>query len=96
MKNSHFDIIKYPIITEKSTRATEENKYVFEVDVNASKGEVKKAVEKIFNVTVKAVNIINVFGKTKYFRGRKGKRNDYKKAIVSIEQGQTIDVAAGV
>lgn len=94
--SSHFEIIRAPIITEKATALTEFNKVVFEVSSCATKTSIKKAVKAIFNVDALAVNIINVQGKKKNFKGRKGQRSDFKKAIVTLAKGQTIDYTAGV
>jgi large subunit ribosomal protein L23 len=95
-KESIYDIIRYPVVTEKSTLAAESNKYIFKVKVCATKSSVKNAIEKIFNVKVLKVNSLNVIGKTKRFRGILGKRSDYKKVIVSVAEGQTIDASLGV
>lgn len=93
---THYDIIRSPIITEKSTSLGEQNKFAFKVSPDATKTGVKNAVQALFKVEVKAVNILNVKGKVKLFRGRKGKRPDYKKAIVTLAKGQTLDYTAGV
>ena len=79
MKNI-YDIIKFPVVTEKSTKISENNQFVFKVGINSSKDEIKKAVEKVFKVKVKAVNTIKIKGKEKIFKGTKGKRSDFKKA----------------
>lgn len=91
-----YDLIKKPIITEKSTILGEQNKYVFEVLPSANKQSLKKAVEEIFNVKVKAVNVLNQKGKVKKFKGVTGRRSDVKKAIVTLEKDYTIDFAGGV
>jgi large subunit ribosomal protein L23 len=91
-----YDIIRRPVITEKSTALSADNKVVFEVATSASKPEIKAAVEALFKVKVQAVNTIITQGKIKRFRGRLGKRNDRKKAIVTLQEGQTIDMAVGV
>lgn len=96
MKVNYYDIIRKPIITEKATAATELNKFTFEVAISADKSKVKKAVEAIFNVQVKQVNISNSQGKKKIFKGREGVRKACKKAVVTLEQGQTIDFTSGV
>ena len=85
-----WSILKERVISEKAFVAQEDGKYVFKVDKNANKPEIKKAVEELFGVKVKKVNIINVKGKTKVFRGIKGKRPSYKKAIVTLEEGYTL------
>lgn len=90
-----YDILVRPLVTEKSTQQAAYNQYTFEVLKHATKPQVKKAVESIFKVTVEAVNTISIKGKTKRFRGRIGKRADYKKAVVRLKQGQTIDFSAG-
>lgn len=91
-----YDLIKKPIITEKSTILGEQNKYVFEVLPSANKQSLKKTVEEIFNVKVKAVNVLNQKGKVKKFKGVTGRRSDVKKAIVTLEKDYTIDFAGGV
>lgn len=90
-----YDVIVRPLITEKATIAAEQNKVVFKISPTANKKDVKDAVEAIFGVKVKAVNTINVEGKEKKFRGEIGYRKDFRKAIVTLEPGQNIDVAAG-
>jgi large subunit ribosomal protein L23 len=94
--NINYDLIKKPIITEKSTMLGELGKYVFEVSKFANKVNVKKAVESIFGVKVKKVNVLNIEGKTKKFKGVLGKRADVKKAIVTLEKDFTIDFTGGV
>jgi large subunit ribosomal protein L23 len=91
-----YDIIRSPVITEKATNASEHNQVIFRVPLTATKREVKAAVEGLFNVTVTAVNTIRVMGKVKRFRGRLGKRSDVKKAIVTLREGQRIDVTTGI
>ncbi len=91
-----YDIIRRPVVTEKSTEQSQYNKVTFLVRPETSKKEVKDAVENIFDVKVTAVNTIRMDGKTKRFRGKMGKRNAYKKAIVSLAEGNTIDVMASV
>jgi large subunit ribosomal protein L23 len=86
-----YDLVRVPVLTEKSTAMNEQNKYVFRVSLDATKSQVKKAIEYIFNVQVLKVNTLRVEGKTKRFRGRLGKRVDYKKAIVQLSEGQTIN-----
>lgn len=95
-KFTHYDVILGPVITEKSTLVSEHNQVVFKVAPSATKPAIKKAVEAIFNVKVKAVNTIVVQGKVKRFRGVLGKRADYKKAVVSLAEGQSIDVTTGI
>lgn len=91
----HYDVIVAPLVTEKSTAAVEQNKVTFKISPTATKKDVKAAVEAIFNVTVKKVNTVNVEGKMKKFRGREGQRSDVRKAIVTLDAGQSIDFAAG-
>ncbi len=91
-----YDVVRRPIITEKATMASEANAVVFEVAMDASKPEIKSAVESLFNVKVKAVNTTITKGKVKRFRGRPGRRNDVKKAYVTLEDGNAIDVTTGL
>lgn len=90
-----YDVIVRPIVTEKSTVAAEQNKVTFKISPTATKNDVKAAVEAIFKVSVLKVNTINVEGKVKRFRGRPGQRSDFRKAIVTLAAGQSIDFAAG-
>lgn len=92
----HYDTVLTPVITEKSTIVAENNQIVFEVPLSASKPEIRAAVEQLFNVSVTAVNTILTKGKTKRFRGRLGRRSDVKKAIVTLKDGDTIDIATGL
>jgi len=92
----HYDAIVSPVITEKSTILSENNQVVFEVAIDASKPEIKDAIESLFSVTVVAVNTIKTKGKTKRFRGIAGRRKDVKKAIVTLKDGDTIDIATGL
>ena len=92
----HYDTIIAPVITEKATLLSEKNQVVFRVPLDATKKDVKKAVEQLFNVKVGAVNTIRQKGKTKFFRGREGKRSDTKKAIVTLLAGYSIDVTTGL
>ena len=94
--NKSYKIILKPIVTEKATKLSEFNKVVFEVAYKCNKKEIKGAVEKLFSVKVKSVNIINIKGKIKRFKGVLGKRNDIKKAVITLEEGNTIDISAGV
>ncbi len=91
-----FDVILAPVVTEKSTEGAEHNQLTFRVARRATKPEIKRAVEGFFGVKVTKVNTLNMRGKVKRFRGRLGKRSDYKKAIVTLSEGQSIDVSAGV
>ena len=92
----NYDVIVAPVITEKATRVSENGQVVFKVRLDADKGEIKEAVESIFGVKVTAVNTLVQKGKTKRFRGRPGKRNDIKKAFVTLAEGQAIDVTTGI
>jgi large subunit ribosomal protein L23 len=92
----HYDTILSPVITEKATMLTEHNKVVFRVAQDATKDEIASAVEELFKVKVIKVNTLNVKGKTKRFRGHLGRRSDIKKAIVTLQEGQTIDIATGL
>ena len=87
-------VIRAPRVSEKTARLQEINQYVIEVATTATKADVKSAVESLFNVTVLAVNVLNVKGKSKTFRFRSGRRNDWRKAYVRLAEGQTIDVMA--
>lgn len=91
-----YDIIRTPVITEKATNVSEYNQVIFRVPLTATKREVKAAVEGLFNVSVTAVNTIRVMGKTKRVRGRPGQRSDVKKAIVTLREGQRIDITTGI
>ena len=91
-----FDVILAPVITEKSTMASENNQVMFRVRRTATKPEIKAAVETLFGVKVKAVNTLNRKGKTKRFRGVLGRQQDIKNAIVTLEEGESIDVTTGL
>jgi large subunit ribosomal protein L23 len=95
-KHALYDVIRKPIITEKATMASEHNAVVFEVAIDSSKPLIKEAVETLFGVKVKAVNTSVLKGKTKKFKGRPGKRKDVKKAYVTLEEGNMIDVTTGL
>ena len=90
------DTIVSPVITEKATTLSEFNKMVFRVHKGASKNSIKKSIEKIFKVNVIKVNTINLKGKTKLVKGKKSSRPGYKKAIVTLKKGQSIDLATGI
>ncbi len=92
----HYDVILSPVITEKSTLGSEHNQITFRVPLTATKPQIKKAVEGLFDVKVKAVNTLRQKGKVKRFRGIKGKRPDVKKAMVTLVDGHSIDVTTGV
>jgi large subunit ribosomal protein L23 len=92
----HYDVVLAPHITEKSTMLSEHNAVVFKVASGASKPEIKEAVEALFNVQVTGVNTIVTKGKSKRWKGKPYKRSDFKKAIVTLAEGQTIDVTSGI
>ncbi|GIT90268.1 50S ribosomal protein L23 [Jannaschia pagri] len=91
-----YDVIRKPIITEKATLASENGAVVFEVAMDAAKPQIKAAVEELFGVKVKAVNTTITKGKSKRFRGQLGRRKDVKKAYVTLEEGNSIDVTTGL
>ena len=92
----HYDIIRKPLVTEKSTMASENGAVVFEVSIDSNKPQIKEAVEALFGVKVKAVNTSITKGKQKRFKGVPGRRRDVKKAFVTLEDGNTIDVTTGL
>ena len=92
----HYDVIIAPLITEKATAASEKNQVMFEVAKSATKPQIKEAIEKLFDVKVKRVNTLNTKRKTKVFRGRRGVVGNFKKAIVTLEEGHSIDVTTGL
>lgn len=92
----HYDTLVAPVITEKATLVAEENKIIFRVPLTATKEEIKEAVEALFKVDVTKVNTMRAKGKTKRFRGIKGRRPDEKKAIVTLKEGQSIDISTGL
>ncbi|MBE6462886.1 MAG: 50S ribosomal protein L23 [Alphaproteobacteria bacterium] len=91
-----YDTLLRPVITEKSMTSSESGKVVFTVPLSATKEEIKAAIEAIFNVKVKKVNTVKQAGKVKRFRGYEGVRSDYKKAVITLADGQNIDVTAGI
>ena len=91
-----YDVLLMPHVTEKATMGSAHNQVTFKVALAATKPQIKAAVEGLFKVEVKGVNTIRVKGKTKRFRGRPGQRSDYKKAVVTLKEGQTIDMATGI
>ena len=93
---SNYDVILSPVITEKSTRLSEANQVVFKVTRDATKPQIKKAVETLFKVKVKAVNTIKTKGKLKAWRGKRYEKSDVKKAIVTLAEGHQIDVTTGL
>ena len=95
-KHEHYDVIRKPVITEKATMASEANAVVFEVAMGSTKPQIKAAVESLFGVKVKAVNTAITKGKQKRFRGQLGRRADVKKAYVTLEEGNTIDISTGL
>ncbi|MDB5483284.1 MAG: ribosomal protein [Caulobacteraceae bacterium] len=92
----HYDTILAPLITEKATLLSEQNKVVFQVAPGATKEEIAVAIEELFKVKVTKVNTLVQKGKTKRFRGRPGRRSDIKKAIVTLQEGQSIDITTGL
>jgi len=96
MKFHYLDTIISPNITEKSTTLSEFNKIVFKVQKTASKDSIKKSIEKIFKVNVVKINTINLKGKTKIVRNKKTFKSGYKKAIITLKKGQSIDLATGI
>ncbi|MCS6778435.1 MAG: 50S ribosomal protein L23 [Geminicoccaceae bacterium] len=96
IRASTYDVIIAPVITEKATMLSEKNQIVFKVRPDATKPQIKAAVEALFNVKVTAVNTLNVKGKVKRSRGRLGRRPDVKKAIVTLAEGARIDVTTGI
>ena len=95
-KFSNYDVIRSPVITEKSTNLSEHSQVMFDVAIDATKPEIKAAVEALFLVKVKAVNTHVRKGKVKRFRNRLGVRNDVKKAVVTLADGQSIDISSGI
>jgi len=95
-REAHYDILRAPVVTEKSTLISEYNQVTFRVARTATKPQIKAAVEALFGVEVRAVNTLNVRGKVKRFKGRLGKRAGYKKAIVTLAEGHSIDYTAGI
>lgn len=95
-KFSNYDVIRNPVVTEKSTMASENGQVVFDVAIDATKAQIKEAVEALFSVKVKAVNTLVRKGKVKRFRQELGVRKDIKKAIVTLVDGQSIDISTGI
>jgi large subunit ribosomal protein L23 len=96
MDPRHYDVIVSPVITEKATMASEQNKVVFKVSRTATKPQIKAAVEKLFNVKVKSVNTLIRLGKFKTFKGKIGQQSDTKKAVVTLAEGSSIDFTTGL
>jgi large subunit ribosomal protein L23 len=92
----HYDVIVSPVITEKATTASEHNQVIFRVAPHATKPQIKEAVEKLFDVKVKRVNTLIRKGKIRNFRGMRGQLSDVKRAVVTLEEGHSIDVATGL
>jgi large subunit ribosomal protein L23 len=92
----HYDVIVSPVITEKSTALSEQNKVVFKVRQDSTKPQIKEAVERLFDVKVKSVNTLVTKGKVKLFRGTRGQRSDVKKAVVTLQEGHSIDITTGL
>jgi large subunit ribosomal protein L23 len=92
----HYETILAPLITEKATQLSDQNKVVFKVAMDATKEDIAIAVEELFKVKVTKVNTLIQKGKTKRFRGRPGRRSDIKKAIVTLQDGQSIDITTGL
>ena len=92
----HYDTIIAPLITEKATLLSDQNKVVFQVAMDSTKEDIASAVEQLFKVKVTKVNTLIQKGKTKRFRGRPGRRSDLKKAIVTLQEGQSIDITTGL
>jgi len=95
-KFSNYDVIRSPVVTEKSTNLSEHSQVVFDVAIDATKPQIKAAVEALFEVKVTAVNTLVRKGKVKRFRNKLGVRNDVKKAVVTLADGQTIDISSGI
>ncbi len=96
IRESMYDLIRAPVVTEKSTQGSEYNQVTFRVSPDATKPQIKRAVEGLFSVKVTKVNTLNMNGKVKMFKGRPGKRADYKKAIVTLAEGDSIDITTGI
>ncbi len=91
-----YQVLRAPVITEKSTLGSQHNQVTFKVALDATKPEIKAAVESLFDVKVEQVNTLRQRGKQKRFRGKVGRRSDYKKAIVTLAEGDSIDVTTGI
>ena len=94
--NNLYNIVIAPIITEKATKISEKNQYVFKVKIDSNKKEIKQAIEKLFKVKIKKIKTIKIKGKSKIFKGTKGRRSDYKKAIICLNKGENVDYSGGV
>ena len=91
-----YDVLVGPLVTEKATMLSEHGQIAFRVRLDATKAEIRRAVERLFDVKVTGVNTLRVKGKSKIFRGRRGQRSSYKKAIVTLAEGQSVDYLSGV
>jgi large subunit ribosomal protein L23 len=91
-----YDVIRYPLLTEKSNTLTDQSQYFFAVSLDANKSEIKRAIENLFKVKVASVNTLIRKGKNKVFRGRRGLQSDMKKAMVRLKAGQKLDITTGV
>ena len=91
-----YDVLVWPLVTEKATMLSEHRQIAFRVRLDATKAEIRRAVERLFDVKVTGVNTLRVKGKSKIFRGRRGQRSSYKKAIVTLAEGQSVDYLSGV
>ena len=94
--NNLYNTIIAPVITEKATKISEKNQYVFKVKIDSNKKEIKQAIEKLFKVKIKNIKTIKIKGKNKIIKGTKGKRSDYKKAIICLNKGENLDYSGGV
>ena len=94
--NNLYNTIIAPVITEKATKISEKNQYVFKVKIDSNKKEIKQAIEKLFKVKIKKIKTIKIKGKCKIFKGTKGRRSDYKKAIICLNKGENLDYSGGV
>lgn len=94
--NNFYNTIVSPIITEKATKLSENNQYVFKVKIDSNKKEIKQAIEKLFKVKVKNIKTIKTKGKNKVFKGTKGRRSDYKKAVICLNKGENLDYSGGI
>lgn len=95
-KERMYEVVRGPVITEKATLGSEHNQVTFRVAIDANKNEIKAAVEGLFDVKVRAVNTLRMKGKVKRWRGRLGKRVATKKAMVTLEEGQSLDISTGI
>ena len=94
--NSLYNTIVSPVITEKATKISENNQFVFKVKISSNKKEIKEAIEKLFKVKVKSIKTLKIKGKNKVFKGTKGKRSDYKKAVICLNKGENLDYSGGI